>query len=113
MSAVFDWAESPGTGKDRVVRLLETQFGDGYVQVAPDGLNAISTDWHLSFRDCDNAVANDIETFLIENAGLFIDWMPLWSTSVIKVICKGWRRTQGERWGTSDMSVEFKRVYVP
>ena len=65
---IFTWApkiESSGTVKFRV---LKAQFGDGYAQTAPDGINNRSGSWPLSFT---GAVAKigEIAAFLDRHAG--------------------------------------------
>lgn len=64
----FSWVpkiESTGAVKFRV---LKAQFGDGYAQTAPDGINNRSTSWPLSFTGT-AAKVGAIAAFLDRHAG--------------------------------------------
>jgi phage-related protein len=65
---IFTWApkiESSGTVKFRV---LKAQFGDGYAQTAPDGINNRSGSWPLTFTGTKDKMAV-IQAFLDRHAG--------------------------------------------
>lgn len=51
------------------VKLLRAGFGDGYEQIAPDGLNHIRTSWSLSWIAQDRADADAIVAFLVARGG--------------------------------------------
>lgn len=113
--AVFDWAESRTSSVSVNARVQETRFGDGYVQAAPDGLNAIDEAWDLVFDGVDDAIANAIETFLRARGGAEpFDWTPIWASgnAPIKVVCKGWRRSRAEP-GISNLTATFERRFTP
>ena len=112
--AVFDWVESAGTSLDEAPKVLETRFGDGYAQRQADGLNPLAQQWSLKFSEVENAVADDILAFLRARGGVeAFDWVPLWHTASIRVICPNWSRSQPNRWGQSDSSAKFVQVFEP
>lgn len=45
----FTWCPDNGADGEVTHRTLEAQFGDGYKQVAGDGINARSMVWNLTF----------------------------------------------------------------
>lgn len=113
--AVWIWVESPGTGLSEEPRISRTRYGDGYEERAPAGLNPIAQVWQYQARDVDNVIADEMITFLRARTNALgleaFDYTPLWSTTAIKVICPSWSRTQGETWGTSDITARFEQVF--
>lgn len=108
------WVESPGSSVDETPRVRSAKFGDGYEQRAPDGLHASEQMLPLQFNDVDNAIADEMITFLRTHAGVTpFDYVPLWATVAIKVICRSWRRSQGSKYGMSTISATFEQVYQP
>jgi len=45
----FTWVPDEDASADSTLRTRKSQFGDGYVQVAADGLNTETTTWSLTF----------------------------------------------------------------
>ncbi len=116
--ATFAWAESSSSALEEAPRVAETKYGDGYAERAPDGLNATKQAWSLTFRAVSREAGDDIVAFFrarntaiggLEN----FDWAPLWSSSTIKVVCRGWTRTQLDAWDESDITCRFERDYRP
>lgn len=115
---VFAWAESPGTSKTTQPRLATSKFGDGYEEIAPDGLNAMAAEWQLSFRGVSKANGDEIVAFFEArfssvNGLEAFSWWPLWATAAIKVTCRSWTRTQGELPDESDITATFTRDFRP
>lgn len=110
----FNWIESAGAQLDEEPRLLETPFGDGYAQRAPDGLNHIVQRWQVPFRRMEAAEGNALIDFLRAHGGHTpFDWTPLWHTAPISVVCKRWSRTQPDEWGITDISATFEQDFAP
>lgn len=110
------WVESPGTALEEEPRALSAKFGDGYEQLAPDGLNDIVQMWPLQFNDIENAIASDMIDFLRSHRNTPFQYVPLWSTTPtvpIVVICRKWRRSQGNEWGYSSISCTFEQWFAP
>jgi phage-related protein len=111
--AIFDWAESDGSDVGVKTAVKGLQFGDGYEQRSPDGINNIMQRWQLRFDDVDNSIANDIVGFLALRAGWqAFDWTPKWSTAPIKVICKEWTRSIA-RGDLSNIVCTFEQRFEP
>lgn len=111
---VFDWAESPGAQLSEQPRVLESKFGDGYVQTAPDGLNPISQQWRLPFRGVSREAGDAIVAFLRARGGVeYFQWTPLWSTTPILVVCSSWTRSQTDVVGESDIEATFVQRFAP
>jgi phage-related protein len=106
--ATFTW--TPEFPIERLVepRALRAQFGDGYAQVAADGINARLGRWPLRFEQRALSEITAIDTFLHDNAFAVIDWTPP-GGSAIKVRVREWRRTRGNAVYAS-MSVTFEEV---
>lgn len=66
----------PNYGATRVkdYRDLENDFGDGYIQDIPDGLNTITETWQVAWTNISEANANDIEDQLDALAGTIFQW---------------------------------------
>ncbi len=64
-------SQGPSTGSDLdfAVRLIENQFGDGYRQTAPDGLNAVVRTWNLHWTELSIDNAGYLESFLVAHVG--------------------------------------------
>lgn len=108
------WVESPGTSLEETPRVRTAKFGDGYEQRALDGLNAVEQRWPLQFNDVDNAIADEMIAFLRTHSGVTaFDYVPLWATVAIRVICRSWRRSQGSQYGVSSISATFEQVFEP
>lgn len=55
-------------------RTLENDFGDGYTQVVPDGMNSVLEVWSLSWDSLTDSQANEIEDFLDAQGGTPFEW---------------------------------------
>lgn len=75
MADVFTWrATSSSTGEVKG-RVRRTQFGDGYYQSIPDGLNHVSGTWQLQFVGTEEAVS-PITQFIDAHIGRSFLWTP-------------------------------------
>lgn len=50
MAEIFDFAVRAEPSGQRLYRTIKAPFGDGYTQVAPDGINTNQDSWNLSAR---------------------------------------------------------------
>lgn len=98
--------------RKRSDRLLVADFGDGYGQTAPDGINTVVEEWSLSFDDYPLADIKTITDFLdgLGSAKSFY-WTPQDET-----VAKLWRAPDGYdvSYGgptTRSLNVTIKRVY--
>jgi len=94
-------------------KLRTTQFGDGYAQRLPFGLNQNPKSWDLQFNVTDTN-ADTIESFLDARAadGASFDWTPPNSATSYKWFCTKWQRVFiGPR--RSEISCTFNQVFEP
>lgn len=68
MMEIFTWAPANGPTGTVSFKLNEAQFGDGYSQRAPDGLNHRRNSWPVTFRG-DLAKITAIAAFLDARGG--------------------------------------------
>ena len=70
----------PSLTQQRSQRVQRAQFGDGYSQVLTDGLNAEQETWQCQTPPLTYPEINSIESFLLEQKGQAISWVPPFST---------------------------------
>ena len=70
----------PSLTQQRSQRVQRAQFGDGYSQVLTDGLNAERETWQCQTPPLTYPEINSIESFLLEQKGQAISWIPPFST---------------------------------
>ena len=107
------WVESPGTALDEEPRIKTAQFGDGYEQRAPDGINHMAQVHELTFDQVDDLVANDMIAFLRAQKGyLAFNYVPLHETVAQRVVCRKWSRSKS---GIDESSIRarFEQVFEP
>jgi phage-related protein len=75
-------------------RVKIAQFGDGYSQRAPDGINAMAEVWSLTWDSLTKSEADAIETFLTARGGVeaFYWQSPRDSNAAKKWVCSEWDR---------------------
>ena len=57
-------------------RLLAAQFGDGYSQTAPDGINSMFEEWDISWELLTQTDRNTVVAALIQGATDVLTWTP-------------------------------------
>jgi phage-related protein len=73
--------------KTSTYRLVDAQYGMGYRQVTPEGLNHITDKWSLEFAPLDGALLQELETFIaLVGCNVWFTWTPLTET-----VPKKWR----------------------
>ena len=70
----------PSLTQQRSQRVQRAQFGDGYSQILTDGLNAEQETWQCQTPPLTYPEINSIESFLLEQKGQAISWIPPFST---------------------------------
>jgi phage-related protein len=109
------WVESAGTAHRREPRLREARFGDGYRQVAPDGLNHNPLVVEYQAVDVSDEEGTAMEAFL-EAHGSGAQWFeywPKWAAGKLKFTCKVWQRTHGSDVGLSNFTATFEQWFGP
>lgn len=108
------WVESAGTQLTERPRVKSAQFGDGYQQLAPDGINSLAQEWEMVFDGVDDTVADDMVAFLRTQGGTQpFNYVPLRTTDAISVICAEWSRSFGPEPGISSLRATFKQWFGP
>mgnify|MGYP001810335232 CR=1 FL=1 len=73
-----------GVDKEVNFRTIRSSFGDGYKQIAPDGINNIVDQWNLSWESLSIQESREIEDFFVATNGLPFRWSPIGETVVRK-----------------------------
>lgn len=113
MASVFTWVpDYNGTGGEFEPKRKVAQFGNGYSQRAPDGLNNNPQMWNVAFLGRSYSAEIDlIDAFLAALNGTdYFLWTPPRGGSQIKVICPKWSRrpTKGPY---DDLTATFEQVF--
>lgn len=111
---VFTFSPSFSPVSQRQPRVLRLQFGDGYEQRSPDGINHDLRSWSLTFQHCPSAEADQIEAFFVTNQTAIqpFAWTPPRAAAAAKFVCRGWRRVM-ESPVTDTISCTFEEVADP
>jgi len=75
MTETFTWAPLADPNGSVSHRVLSAKFGDGYEQLAADGINAVQDSWPLEFTDR-SQVITQIKNFLDSHGS----WKPFFWT---------------------------------
>lgn len=86
---LFTWTTPNAKLKDKP-RVLTAQFGDGYGQDSPDGLNALPQQWSLKFEDIYAHEALAIRAFLVARKGVEKFQFRTQLGETITVKCREW-----------------------
>lgn len=105
---IWHWSPRPGAKTDSEPRIITANFGDGYSQRAPKGINPQLDKHSVSFRDTTAEVMRMVaflkshggyKAFLFVPHGKFTDEL---------VICKKWDVAHHARW--SELNATFEEV---
>jgi phage-related protein len=94
-------------------RLLEARFGNGYGQVAKDGMNSEIDKWSLQFGPITGADLTTMNTFLAAvGADVWFYWTPL-GESVVKKwrIDKGSKKPRMVNFTTYEINFSITQVF--
>jgi phage-related protein len=106
----FAWLPSYGVEESSKPRLKTVQFGDGYKQASPDGINAIDVTYRVVFR-VTPAVADAITAFLATKGGYTpFTWTPPGKSEISVTVPDGWSRRMDD-FGTHTIDCTFVRWY--
>jgi phage-related protein len=110
---IFSWSPRRNPQGSVSFRALKAQFGDGYSQVAQDGINSRSESWPLEFFGTESETA-PIKAFLDRHGAWkgFLWTPPLGQQSVFLMDGDGYQLVPlGGGWFT--LSVTFKQKPIP
>lgn len=113
MTETFTWQPTQeGAGRNKAYHANAAQFGDGYSQRSPAGINNSDEAWQLQFYGDETTVA-EIEAFLDARGGHeSFYWTPPRGTQK-RFVCGGFRSTPLDDDGWATVHVTFQQVFVP
>jgi phage-related protein len=85
--------QSPGTKSTPIVKIKKAEFGDGYTQRMPDGLNHIRQSTTLTWDSLLEADADTIVAFFEAHGGTTPFYYALRDGVTRKWTCETWSRT--------------------
>jgi phage-related protein len=86
-----------GTEDTPKVKVLKAEFGDGYTQSSPDGLNHIRRQMTLSWEMLNPTQAAAITGFFVAQLGCTpFWWTPSDETTPVKWTCEDWKDKRGD-----------------
>lgn len=96
VGAIFNWCATAAS-RELEPRVLVAQFGDGYAQRRPAGINTQDEIWSLTFSNRSAAVAAAIDDFLKARNGVDVFvWTPPRQSTALNVICPEWSIAYGD-----------------
>lgn len=110
VSGDFIWAPSEAPTKSREPKLRRAQFGDGYSQTSPQGLNHMAENWELSFEGLTDFDANAIDAYLTSAGGYLPFYWRNPDNQRKRYICETWSRTY-ERMDQNSVRATFKEFF--
>lgn len=103
---------SPGTSDTIKVKKLEAEFGDGYSQAVPDGINHLRREISLDWELLTPAQSNEIIAFFRARGGCEpFYWTPSDEATPVKWICDDWVEKRNEG-GMRSISAKFKQSFL-
>lgn len=112
MPARFPFIPDYGSGEKTKARINKSQYGDGYDQSSPDGLNHMLREWSVNFNNRSRTEVDNIVAFLKARKGVeAFEFEVPDSTSgeVALVKCDDWGRTFSG-WRTQGIQFVFREV---
>lgn len=103
-------APSPGTRRSQELNLLEAEFGDGYSQVSPRGLNHLRRKLSVSWEALTRQQHDQIVAFFNERAGWKpFNYTPPGETEPVRWTCKEW--DYGTQGGVYTITAQFRQDF--
>ncbi|MBC8638265.1 phage tail protein [Caballeronia sp. EK] len=113
---IFDWCVTTAS-YDLEPRIIKAQFGDGYAQRRPAGINTLACMWSITIRNATEKIAGEVVQFLSARNGVDVfNWTPPRQTVTQDVICPSWNLTYGDMLQNGDLlynlSFKFEQVFL-
>lgn len=117
---VFKWCVTEAS-YDLEPKIIKAQFGDGYAQRRPAGINTQACMWSLTMKNTDEKTANEVVSFLSARNGVEVfNWTPpRQSGDVIvtqNVICPSWNFAYGQMIDSGallfNLAFKFEQVFL-
>ncbi|WJF92005.1 phage tail protein [Paraburkholderia bonniea] len=111
MTETFGWSPAPGPQGETTFAVRRAQFGDGYAQRVPDGINSRSDSWPVTFTGSREKIEG-IKAFLDRHAGAsaFFWTPPLGSGALF--VCSRYSPVAHTA-GTFALSATFEQTFNP
>lgn len=106
----FNWEPAPGFTVTESSRVREAQFGDGYSQSYPEGINSGVFKYSLRFNGTHEEIEEILSFLRSKRGSQEFTFTPPFTSTEVKVVCKEWSRDMQDKWH-STLSCEFLRVY--
>lgn len=110
MTALPDICVSSGTSVTVEPRILRNDFGDGYSQRTPDGLNTIRRVWRAQWNNILQSEANTLVAFFKSLKGVLVFTWTGPADSAGQFICKTWSMTPITG-GFANLTAEFDEEF--
>lgn len=106
----FTWTPDQGASRTKKPRINKTQFGDGYAQVVPEGVNTIAETWNISFTLRRKGEIQSIDSFLSTMNGVskFTWTTPFGDT--LEFVCEEWQADISHDYDSS-LTATFQQRY--
>jgi phage-related protein len=117
---VFGWCVTEAS-YDLEPKIIKAQFGDGYAQRRPAGINTQACMWNIRMKNTDAKTAGDVVAFLSARNGVEIfNWTPprqIVDPPVTQdVICPSWNLAYGQMIADGsllyELSFKFEQVFL-
>jgi phage-related protein len=113
---VFGWCVTSAS-YDLEPKIVKAQFGDGYAQRRPAGINTQARMWNVDMKNIDTKTANDVLAFLEARNGVEVfNWTPPRTTTEQSVLAPSWNFSYGDMIDNGDrlynISVKFEQAFV-
>jgi phage-related protein len=110
---IYDWFCTYGATNSVTPNVISAQFGDGYSQDVPLGINTTADSWDITSR-LSPSDADDAFEFLRRQGGTKrFWWLPPRYADPIKVKTKGAFKKNEESWGFVVVSATFVQCFDP
>lgn len=108
--STFTWKAPKGVSVDQTHKVRKAEFGDGYSQVAPVGLNSSPRVWDFSYSKLDDYTATQIQAFIVAVGTASFTWVgPDQKTGRYR--CDGIKRTYDDD-DENTLSLKFTEVFA-
>jgi phage-related protein len=102
--------QSPGTKIKPTVKIKKAEFGDGYTQKMPDGLNHIRDGVTLTWDTLLPEQAKDMELFMKQKLGTIPFLYDVDEGEFVRWTCEIWERGRGDQ---HTFTATFEQYFGP
>jgi phage-related protein len=112
---IFEWCVTSASF-ELEPRIIKAQFGDGYAQRRPAGINTQMHKWTVEMKNLDGRTYDAVLAFLEARNGVEVfNWTPPRTTTAQSVICPSWSGSYGDMVATGgrlrNVQMKFEQVF--